>query len=202
MAAVVPPSGLLKGKVALVTGAGSGIGRASALAFAQAGAAVVAADVDPNAGDETAQLVCAGGGEAIFLTADVSRAEDVARLVASTVERYGRLDCAHNNAGISGARGGATHEIADDLWGRVLAINLTGVWLCMRHEIAQMLAQDGGAIVNTASVMGLVGGGGAAYVASKHGVIGLTKTRGARLRPARHPHQRRLPRVRPHADDR
>jgi NAD(P)-dependent dehydrogenase (short-subunit alcohol dehydrogenase family) len=167
--------GPLAGKVALVTGAGSGIGRATALAFARAGSCVVVADFDPTSGQETTEMIRAGGAEAIFRLADVTQNGDVARLVAATVEQYGRLDCAHNNAGISGVRGGATHEIADELWERVLAVNLTGVWLCMKHEIVQMLTQGGGAIVNTASVMGLVGGGGAAYVASKHGVVGLTR---------------------------
>jgi NAD(P)-dependent dehydrogenase (short-subunit alcohol dehydrogenase family) len=165
----------LAGKVALVTGAGSGIGRASAVAFAHAGASVVVADLDATSGRETTAMIRAGGAEATFCPADVKQSADVARLVAATVDQYGRLDCAHNNAGISGVGGGATHEIADELWARVLAVNLTGVWLCMKHEIAHMLAQGGGAIVNTASVMGLVGGGGAAYVASKHGVVGLTK---------------------------
>src|SRR5204863_7112291 len=98
----------------------------------------------------------------------------VAALVQATMSAFGRLDCAHNNAGIA-VVAGLTHEIPDEVWGRTLAVNVTGVWQCMKQEIALMLAHGGGAIVNTASVLGLVGGGGAAYVASKHGVIGLTK---------------------------
>lgn len=167
--------GPLAGKVALVTGAGSGIGRASAVAFAQAGSCVVVADLDAASGQEITEMIRATGAEVMFQQTDVTQSADVARLVAATIDQFGRLDCAHNNAGISGVRGGATHVIADELWASVLAVNLTGVWLCMKHEIAHMLKQGGGAIVNTASVMGLVGGGGAAYVASKHGVVGLTK---------------------------
>jgi NAD(P)-dependent dehydrogenase (short-subunit alcohol dehydrogenase family) len=168
------PSRPLAGKVALVTGGGSGIGRASAQAFAQAGAAVVVADIDEAGGAETVRLITASGGSADFAAADVARAENVADLVAAVVARHGRLDCAHNNAGTT-VVGYLTHEIPDEVWGRILAVNLTGVWLCMKHEIAQMLTQGGGAIVNTASVAGLVGAAGAAYTASKHGVVGLTK---------------------------
>lgn len=164
----------LRGKVALVTGAGSGIGRASALAFAREGARVVVADVNVTGGEETVQRITQSGGEAIFVSADVSRADDVQRMVDRTVGTFGRLDCAHNNAGI--ATGGQTHEIAVEDWGRVLAVNLTGVFLCLKYEIAQVLAQGGGgAIVNTASIAGLIGSFSAPYVASKHGVIGLTK---------------------------
>ena len=164
----------LEGKVVLVTGGGSGIGRASSVAFARAGACVVVSDIDSDGGAETARLIAAAGGTVDFVAADVARPQDVADLVATVVARHGRLDCAHNNAGI-GPGPGATHEIADEQWGRVLAVNLTGVWLCMKHELAQMLVQGGGAIVNTASVMGLVGGVGSPYVAAKHGVVGLTK---------------------------
>ena len=163
------------GKVALVTGAGSGIGRASALAFARAGANVVVADVAVDGGEETVQRIKDAGGEASFVVADVSKADDVRSLVQRVVETYGRLDYAHNNAGLL-SRGGLTHECPEEVWALVLAVNLTGVWLCMKYEIAAMLAQgDGGAIVNTASVAGLVGGVASNYVASKHGVVGLTK---------------------------
>ena len=166
---------LLDGKVALVTGAASGIGRASALAFARSGARVVVSDVARDGAEETVRLVCSNGGEARFIEADVSRSGDVEGLVKATVETYGRLDCAHNNAGIA-AGGGPTAELPLDVWERVLRVNLTGVFLCLRAELGQMLRQGGGAIVNTASVAGLVGGAGiAAYVASKHGVVGLTK---------------------------
>jgi NAD(P)-dependent dehydrogenase (short-subunit alcohol dehydrogenase family) len=164
----------LDGKVALVTGAGSGIGRAAALAFAEAGARVVAADVDEAGGAATAAQITEAGGDGVFVRADVAVAGDVAGLVAAAVARYGRLDCAHNNAGIAGG-GGLTGDTPDDVWERVLRVNLTGVFLCLKAELAQMLRQGGGAIVNTASVAGLVGGAGSAYVASKHGVVGLTK---------------------------
>jgi NAD(P)-dependent dehydrogenase (short-subunit alcohol dehydrogenase family) len=178
----------LAGKSAVVTGAASGIGRASAIALAQAGATVVVADVDDEGGAETVRLVANGGGDAYFVRADVARAEDVASLVAASVARYGHLDCAVNNAG-SAARGELTHELSEEAWNRVLAVNLTGVWLCLKHEVAQMLVQGrGGAIVNMASVAGLVGGTTSVYVASKHGVVGLTKqaaleyaTRGIRI---------------------
>ncbi len=167
------------GKVALVTGAGSGIGRASALAFAALGAAVVVSDVVPDGGEETVRLIREAGGESVFIRADVSRADEVAALLEGTVERYRRLDCAHNNAGIGGGTLGTSQSFSDypeDAFDRVIAINLKGVWLCLREELRRMLAQGGGgAIVNTASIAGLVGGFGAAYTASKHGVVGLTR---------------------------
>ena len=167
---------LVAGKVALVTGGGSGIGRASALTFAREGAKVVVADVVVEGGEETVRLIQQRGGEAIFVKTDVSRAAEVEALVARAVQTYGRLDCAHNNAGIEGAAA-TTIDYAEDAWERVIAINLKGVWLCMKYEIPHLLKQGGGAIVNTASTAGLVGyRGGAAYVASKHGVVGLTKT--------------------------
>jgi NAD(P)-dependent dehydrogenase (short-subunit alcohol dehydrogenase family) len=166
----------LSGKVALVTGGGSGIGRASARAFARAGARVVVADVDAAAGEETARVIAADGSEGRFVRADVAREEDVAALVAAAVAAYGRLDCAHNNAGIEGQMA-LLAEYAEAEWARVLAVNLTGVWLCLKHEIARMARQGGGAIVNTASIAGLTGFARApAYCASKHGVIGLTRS--------------------------
>jgi NAD(P)-dependent dehydrogenase (short-subunit alcohol dehydrogenase family) len=169
-------AGLVTGKVALVTGAGSGIGRASALAFAREGAKVVVADVTVEGGEETANLIKQAGGEAIFVKADVSKGAEVEALVARAVQTYGRLDCAHNNAGIEGP-GATTVDYTEELWDRVIAINLKGVWLCMKYEIPQMLQHGGGAIVNTASTAGLVGyPRGSAYVASKHGVVGLSKT--------------------------
>jgi NAD(P)-dependent dehydrogenase (short-subunit alcohol dehydrogenase family) len=179
--------GALRDKVALVTGAGSGIGRASALAFAQAGARVVVSDVARDGAEETVGLIRSRGGEATVILADVSQSGEVEGLIKATVEAYGRLDCAHNNAGI-GSGPGQTAEIELAQWTNVLGVNLTGVWLCMKYEIRQMLAQGGGAMVNTASVAGLVGGTGSAYVAAKHGVVGLTKnaaleyaTRGIRV---------------------
>jgi len=169
-------AGLVTGKVALVTGASSGIGRASALAFAREGARVVVADVSVEGGEETVRLIQQNGGEAVFVKTDVSQAGEVEALIARAVATYGRLDCAYNNAGIEGSAA-TTIDYAEEPWDRVIAINLKGVWLCMKYEIPQMLKQGGGAIVNTSSAAGLVGTrGGAAYVASKHGVIGLTRT--------------------------
>jgi NAD(P)-dependent dehydrogenase (short-subunit alcohol dehydrogenase family) len=169
-------AGEFHGKVALITGGGSGIGRATALAFARAGARVVVADVRPEGGEETAALIRAAGGEAIVVRADVALAAEVEAMVAATVAAYGRLDIAFNNAGV--ASGGAfTADCAEEAFDRVIAVNLKGVWLCMKHEIAQMLRQGGGAIVNTSSVAGLVGFRGRGdYVAAKHAVIGLTRT--------------------------
>ncbi len=171
-------AGTMDGKVALVTGAGSGIGQATALTFAREGAKVVVADVNAQGGEETVSKIKESGGESIFVHADVSSATDVEAMVSDTVEAFGRLDFAHNNAGISSqGRGGPSHEHPEDLWDRVIDINLKGVWLCMKYEIPQMLEQGGGAIVNTASIAGLVGlRNQGAYVASKHGVVGLTKT--------------------------
>ena len=174
MATIIQP-GAMQGQVALVTGGGSGIGRASSRAFAALGAQVVVADVDAGGGEATAAMIQRAGGEATFVRADVSQAGDVDALVRTTVERYGRLDYAHNNAGIEGVPGTAFIDVPEEAFDRVLAVNLKGVWLCLKAELRQMLAQGGGAIVNTSSIYGLVGGGGAAYVASKHGVTGLTK---------------------------
>jgi NAD(P)-dependent dehydrogenase (short-subunit alcohol dehydrogenase family) len=167
---------MLQNKVTLVTGAASGIGRATAVAFAEAGAqAVAVADVNAEGLEETAAMVRALGAEALAIRTDVSRAEDVERMVVDTVAAFGRLDCAFNNAGIEGVVS-PTAEITRMDWDRTLAINLTGIWLCMKAELPHLLATGGGAIVNCASVAGLVGfQGSAAYVASKHGVVGLTK---------------------------
>jgi len=169
-------AGRLDKKIALITGGGSGIGRSSALAFAREGAKVIVSDVDSAGGKETVQMIQAAGGTAIFVKADVSKAAEVEMLVKRGVEVYGRLDCALNNAGIQGEIK-QTAECSEENWHRIIAINLTGVWLCMKHEIPYMLKQGGGAIVNTASNFGLVGSiGMPAYAASKHGVLGLTKT--------------------------
>jgi NAD(P)-dependent dehydrogenase (short-subunit alcohol dehydrogenase family) len=169
-------AGQLDGKVALVTGAGSGIGRASALTCAREGAKVMVADIVVEGGEETVQLVKNTGGDASFIKVDVSKAADVEAMVNRVVETYGRIDCAHNNAGIEGQLA-STDEYSEEMFNRVIAINLTGVWLCMKYEIPHMLKQGSGAIVNTASGAGLVGVAGmSAYVASKHGVVGLTKT--------------------------
>ena len=169
-------AGRLQGKVALVTGGGSGIGRASALTFAREGAKVVISDIVVAGGEETVRMVKAAGGEATFVKADVSKAAEVETLMKKVLETYGRLDCAFNNAGIEGELQQTT-ECSEQNWDRTLAVNLKGVWLCMKYEIPAMLKQGSGAIVNTSSVAGLVGFQGLpAYVASKHGVAGLTKT--------------------------
>jgi len=165
----------LAGKVALITGAGSGIGRQSALAFARAGAKVVVADIVLLGGEETVRMIEAEGGEATFVKTDVSNARDVEALVKETIATYGQLDYAHNNAGIEGAQG-TTIECTEDCWDKTIDTNLKGVWLCMKYEIPEMLKNHGGAIVNTSSVAGLVGFANIpAYTASKHGVSGLTK---------------------------
>src|SRR5215467_8582893 len=170
-------AGCVEGKVALVTGGASGIGRATALTFAREGAKLVIADMNADGGQQTVHMITENGGEATFVQVDVTSASAVEALISKTVETYGRLDCAHNNAGISGGLRALTAEYAEDTWHQVIAINLTGVWLCMKYEIPQMLHQGVGAIVNTASAAGLVGlPGNTAYVASKHGVVGLTKT--------------------------
>src|SRR5919197_2871039 len=170
-------AGCVEGKVALVTGGASGIGRATALTFAREGAKLVIADMNEDGGQQTVHMITEKGGEAIFVRTDVSKAVEVQALISTAVETYGRLDCAHNNAGISGGGRALTAEYAEDTWHQVLAVNLTGVWLCMKYEIPQMLQQGSGTIVNTASAAGLVGTrGSSAYVASKHGVVGLTKT--------------------------
>jgi len=166
---------VLESKVALVTGAGSGIGRASALAFAEAGASVLAADIDAPSNAETARLICDAGGRALAVEADVRDETAHERLVERAVSEWGRLDCAHNNAGIAEPRV-LTADLETKLFDRVIEVNLKGTWLGMKHQIRQMLTQRGGAIVNTASVVGLAAvRHQPAYVASKHGVIGLTK---------------------------
>ena len=171
------------GKVAVVTGGASGIGRAAALGFARGGASVVVADVDAAGGEETADLIAQAGGAAAFVTTDVRVAADVETTVAVAVSAFGRLDFAFNNAGTLGS-GAAMVEFTEDDWDDVLGVNLKGVWLCMKHEIPAMLRTGGGAIVNTSSVAGLVGSQHSpAYAASKHGVVGLTKTAALQYAP-------------------
>ncbi len=169
-------SNTLTGKVAIVTGGGSGIGKSAVILLAREGAKVMIADIDEQAGQETAALIRARGGESGIVRTDVSRESDVEAMVTRTIETFGKLDCAFNNAGILEEGSPDVTGYSLDLWNRVISINLTGVWLCMKHEIPEMLKQGGGAIVNNASVASLVGLPGAtALVASKHGVVGLTK---------------------------
>ena len=173
--------GLLDGKSTLITGGGGGIGRATALAFAREGARLAIADFNEQAARDTVALVNAAGGQAMTLTGDVTESAAVQAMIAAVVAAYGRLDCAFNNAGIAGfqvdAAGKRTHEWADESFDRMIGVNLKGVWLCMKHELPQMIAQGGGTIVNTGSIAGLVGlKTSSAYVAAKHGVLGLTKT--------------------------
>jgi NAD(P)-dependent dehydrogenase (short-subunit alcohol dehydrogenase family) len=165
-----------KGKCAVVTGAAGGIGRGAALAFAAHGASVVIADIAEAAGRDVADEIVRAGGEALFVRTDVARADDVAAMMTQAVARFGGVHCAFNNAGIEEEH----HRLADSdeaVYDRMMAVNVKGVWLCMQHEIRQMLLQGGGAIVNTASVAGLVGAPKhAIYAASKHAVVGLTKS--------------------------
>jgi NAD(P)-dependent dehydrogenase (short-subunit alcohol dehydrogenase family) len=168
--------GMLDGKVTLVTGAGGGIGRSTAIVLGAAGARVMVSDISTRRGEETARMVRETGAQAEFFKADVSRASDVEAMVAAAVKRWGRLDCAHNNAGISGNIASVVDDTEEN-WDRTLAVDLKGVWLCMKYEIAQMLKQGGGSIVNTASTAGLLGAVRmGAYAAAKHGVVGLTRT--------------------------
>jgi NAD(P)-dependent dehydrogenase (short-subunit alcohol dehydrogenase family) len=169
-------AGLVEGKIALVTGAGSGIGEASARLFAQEGASVVVADIDAEAAERVAASIRASGAPASAVAADVTDEADVAAMVQHVLDRFGRLDCAHNNAGISGSMTPFTQVSLDD-WNLMIAINLTSVFLCMKHELRVMAEQGFGAIVNTSSGAGVVGFAGLPhYVAAKHGVVGLTKT--------------------------
>ena len=166
----------LQGKVILVTGGGSGIGRATSVLLARQGAKVMIADYVPESAERTVKMIKDAGGEASCIAADVSVTKQVEMMITKTIETYGRLDGAFNNAGIEGKMAD-TIAYPEDVFDRVIAINLKGVWLCMKYEIPQMLKNGGGSIVNTASGAGLVGVEQlSAYNASKHGVVGLTKT--------------------------
>ncbi|MDE3249089.1 MAG: glucose 1-dehydrogenase [Bacteroidota bacterium] len=166
----------IKGKTAVVTGAGSGIGRATALAFAAAGAKVVVAEKDEASGKTTMQMIQAQGGEAMFIMTDVAKAGDVELMLAMAEQRFGTVDFAFNNAGVEGISS-PTHECSASNWDQTMAVDLRGTWICMKSEIATMLRHTGGVVVNCSSIAGLVGFEGMpAYVAAKHGVAGLTKT--------------------------
>lgn len=169
-------AGSLDGKVVLITGGSTGIGRAAAQSCAREGAQIVIGDINEAGASETAALINGAGAKARFVSCDVSKASEVEALIANVASAEGRLDGAFNNAGIE-SDWASTTRCSEENFDRTLAINLKGVWLCMKYQINQMLEQGGGSIVNTASVAGLVGSrGGCAYVASKHGVVGLTKT--------------------------
>ena len=167
----------LQNKVALVTGGTTGIGRDTAVLFAKAGAKVVVSGRRETEGQETSNLIRAAGGDGLFVKSDVSKSSDVQSLVQKTVDKFGRLDIAFNNAGIEGKWIPLIEQSLED-WDAVIDINLKGTWLCLKYEIQQMLKQGGGgSIVNMSSVAGLMGAAGAGvYCASKHGVIGLTRT--------------------------
>jgi NAD(P)-dependent dehydrogenase (short-subunit alcohol dehydrogenase family) len=176
------------GKVVVITGGASGIGRATAVAFAREGAKVVIGDIDARGAEDTVELIKSAGGVAISVRVDVTKSADVQQMIATTVDRFGGLDYAFNNAGFVGSLAGVVETTEED-WQHAIATNLTSVWLCMKYEIPEMLKRQRGAIVNNGSVIGLVGSAGAVGgVASKHGVSGLTKaaaleyaTRGIRV---------------------
>jgi NAD(P)-dependent dehydrogenase (short-subunit alcohol dehydrogenase family) len=168
--------GLVAGKVALVTGAGAGIGRASALLLAAEGAAVAVADINRETAEATVAAIRADGGRAVAFTADVAQADETAALVADVVSAFGALDCAHNNAGVENPLR-PVHETSEADWDHVTRVDLKGTWLCMKAEIAHMLGAGGGSIVNTASVLGSVATANSpSYVSAKHGVLGLTRS--------------------------
>ena len=166
----------LDGKVALVTGGASGIGRATAVAFAQSGASVVVADIDEVGARGTLQEIERAGAKSLFVKTDVSKEAQCEHMVATATQAFLRLDIAFNNAGIMAGYGEKLHESTEEDWDRLMAVNLKGVFLCMKHELRQMLAQGGGVIINTASAVGRIGtANSVTYPAAKHGVVGLTR---------------------------
>jgi NAD(P)-dependent dehydrogenase (short-subunit alcohol dehydrogenase family) len=165
------------GQICLVTGAGSGIGRATAIKFAAEGAKVVVSDLNEAAGCETVDMIAAAGGEAVFVCCDIAERDQVENLLEKTIRTYARLDCAVNSAGIAGSLSTPTHEYPEADWHRQIGINLTGTWFCMKNEITRMLEQGRGVIVNVASAAGLVGQPeNVPYAASKFGIVGITRT--------------------------
>ena len=165
-----------KGKVAVVTGAASGIGKSISELYAREGAAVVLSDINQELGEKTTEGIRKARGEAIFIQADVTKPSDCENMVKATLDKYGRLDFACNNAGIGGDQN-PTADYSIEAWGKAIAVNLSGVFYCMKYEIPAMLKSGGGSIINMASILGRVGFAGAVgYVAAKHGVLGLTKT--------------------------
>lgn len=167
---------LLKEKVVLVTGAGSGVGRTTALVCVREGARVAVVDLETDSAEETVRQVRQAGGEAAFIQADVTQSDQTEASVRKTVETFGRLDCAFNNAGVVIDEPVQLADYSEDAWDKTIAVNLKGVWLGMKYQIPAMLENGGGTIVNNASVMGVVAGCCCSYVAAKHGVLGLTKT--------------------------
>lgn len=166
----------LTNKIAFISGAANGIGKATALLFSRSGAKVAVVDVQDEAGEAVAQSIRSNGGEAVYIHCDVSNRAEIKRAIERTVESFGGIDLAFNNAGIEG-EAGFTADCSEDNWDRTIAINLTGVWLAMKYQIPEMIKRGGGAIVNCSSIAGIVGTAGVpAYNASKHGVVGLTET--------------------------
>ena len=194
-------NGGFAGKVAFVTGAANGIGRAAALAFAREGASVVVADVSEQSNQETARMIEELGGRALAVRCDVTRAQDVKAALDKGVEAFGRLDFAFNNAGSEQAIT-ATADLTEEEWDRIVRVNLRSVFLCMKYEIPLLLRQGGGAIVNTSSGAGVKGiAGQAAYCAAKHGVVGFTRAAALDYAQSKHPRERRVPGDHRHPDD-